>query len=310
MTVRCPSLSQLPPAPLGKNGWPWTVQSNQLTDTAADGSEWPRLTIVTPSYNQAEFVEETIRSILLQGYPNLEYIIIDGGSTDGSLDIIHRYEPWIAYWISEPDDGHIYALRKGFARATGEFLGWQNSDDYYAPNVFGEVAQSFKKSYRIDLVYGNVRIVDHAGQQVDEMRFVPASYWTTLLETINIHNQAAFFRRSLWDRMGGITIVDDPSFDYELFIRALREANSRFIHRTLGNYRQHPGSITFSGETDHTDPWVFRRQHLGRLRHLPRWALRPVTWFSCARRALWYAILGDWDYLLRGLRRRVLGYPG
>ena len=102
-----------------RKGWPWSEESSFLSKLKSDGSEWPRITIVTPSYNQGRFIEETIRSVLLQNYPNLEYIIIDGGSNDNTLEIIKKYEPWITYWISEPDKGQSDAINKGFQKATG-----------------------------------------------------------------------------------------------------------------------------------------------------------------------------------------------
>ena len=119
---RCPQLSELPSSPPGKIGWPWTEESSQLPEKMSDGSPWPRISIVTPSYNQGQFIEETIRSVLLQGYPNVEYIIIDGGSTDNSLEIIKKYEPWLAYWVSEPDRGQSHALNKGIQKATGDIF--------------------------------------------------------------------------------------------------------------------------------------------------------------------------------------------
>ena len=124
-------LADLPPPPPGRTGWPWTVASPAVPETAPGGAPWPRITIVTPSFNQGQFLEETIRSVLLQGYPNLEYIIIDGGSNDNSIEIINRYKNWISYWISEKDRGQAHAINKGIDRSTGEVLAWLNSDDVY-----------------------------------------------------------------------------------------------------------------------------------------------------------------------------------
>src|SRR5262245_19754812 len=110
--MQCPTLPELPPPPLGKTGWPWTVETQRLPAVRPDGSTWPRISIVTPSYDQGQFIEETIRSVLLQGYPDLEYIVIDGGSTDGAVDIIRKYAPWLTYWTSEPDHGQAHAINK------------------------------------------------------------------------------------------------------------------------------------------------------------------------------------------------------
>src|SRR5262249_19241824 len=120
----------------------------------------------TPSFNQGQFLEETIRSVLLQGYPNLEYLIIDGGSTDRSVEIIKKYEPWLAYWVSEPDRGQSHAINKGFKRATGEILAWLNSDDIYLPCTLIKVCRVFLKQ-KADLVTGGiVRNSTASGQDV------------------------------------------------------------------------------------------------------------------------------------------------
>lgn len=137
-------IEDFPLAPSGKSGWPWTDVA--LSIVPPNGVEYPKITLVTPSFNQGEFIEETIRSVLLQNYPNLEYIIIDGGSTDDTVAIIKKYEKYISYWISEKDKGQSEAINKGLKIATGEIFNWLNSDDYYAPGtlknrriVFGAV---------------------------------------------------------------------------------------------------------------------------------------------------------------------------
>ena len=111
--MRCPALTELPPPPPGRTGWPWTEPRPHLADTMPNGQPWPRISIVTPSYNQGQFLEETIRSVLLQGYPDVEYMVIDGGSTDGTLEIIKKYAPWFTYCVSEPIPGRAMPLIRG-----------------------------------------------------------------------------------------------------------------------------------------------------------------------------------------------------
>jgi len=306
--VRCPTLTELPPPPPGKTGWPWTEESERLPDTLPDGSPWPKISIVTPSYNHGEFIEETIRSVLLQGYPNLEYIIIDGASTDGSVEIIKKYEKWLAYWVSEPDEGHRYALKKGFDRATGEVVAWQNADDYYEPNVFGQVMQVFKQDPNIDVVYGNVRVVDEDSNPLYDLRFVPASYWSTLFGPFPMHNQAAFFRKTLWDASGGIDFSYFLSFDRDLFIRIMRSSRKRrFIHKILGNYRQHQKSLTFGPNYKHLRerPQDITRRYLGQWASLPDWVLRLLFYVTELRRVFYFICMGDWDYLVYGALKRI-----
>ena len=120
--VSTPTLSALPPPPDGKTGWPWTEASPSFPAFMPNGAEWPKISIITPSFNQAIYLEETIRSVLLQGYPNLEFFIIDGGSTDASVEIIRKYEKWLSGWVSEKDSGQSEAINKGFSRCTGEIF--------------------------------------------------------------------------------------------------------------------------------------------------------------------------------------------
>ena len=174
-------------------------------------SDLPRVCIVTPSFNQAQYLEDTIRSVLDQGYPNLEYIIVDGGSTDGSVDIIRKYESKLAWWVSEPDEGQADGIRKGLARATGEIVAWINSDDYYLPGAILQAASFLKIRPEAGMVYGDVVSLNGKGQPINVQRL--PDY--TLLDLMTFHiigQPSVFMRRSVYEKTGGI----DPRFHYLL----------------------------------------------------------------------------------------------
>jgi len=147
-------LADLPPPLRGKTGWPWTTESGPTAERLPNGVCWPRISIVTPSYNQGQFIEETIRSVLLQGYPNLQYIVMDGGSKDDTVDILRKYHHAIDFWTSEPDKGQAHAINKGFMRANGDILAWLNSDDVYEMGVLAQAAEFFQQQPGIDVVSG------------------------------------------------------------------------------------------------------------------------------------------------------------
>ncbi len=159
--MRCPLLSELPVPPRDKKGWPWTEQSESLPDVTPDGQQWPKISIVTPSYNQGRFIEECIRSVLLQSYPNLEYIVIDGGSTDETVDIIKKYEPWLTYWESKSDRGQSHAINKGLERSTGKLFNWHNSDDVLTPNSLVTMASAIVKYPQAGSVHGYRVLIDY-----------------------------------------------------------------------------------------------------------------------------------------------------
>jgi glycosyltransferase involved in cell wall biosynthesis len=161
--MRCPSLRDLPSPPFTKCGWPWTEESGQLPPLMDDGSLWPLVTIITSSFNQGAYIEETIRSILLQAYPNLEYIIMDGGSTDDSVDIIKKYQSWISYWVSEPDRGQTHALNKGIALSQGDVITWINSDDTLLPNALAAVGRASKTYPEAACWIGSCDKIDQQG---------------------------------------------------------------------------------------------------------------------------------------------------
>lgn len=242
--MRCPNLSELPSPAMGRTGWPWTKESPQLPDTMPDACSWPRVSIVTPSYNQAEFIEGTIRSVLLQGYPNLEYIVIDGGSTDGSAEIIQKYEPWLTFWVSERDHGQAHAINKGFQRATGSILAWLNSDDEYLANTLNFVARSFRKQPNIELLCGDCEMIDSKGHVIDRIKGRPGDL-AELLAGDFIPQPSAFFHRRAWEAVGGLDIDLRFILDYDLWIRMmLHGIRLQYIPLSLSRFRWHDLSKT------------------------------------------------------------------
>ena len=168
MEKSIPNLKKLPKPPIGKQGWPWSEESEPIPTEMPNGSPWPRISIITPSYNQGGYIEETIRSVLLQQYPNLEYIVIDGGSTDKTVEILQKYDDWLTYWVSERDRGQTHALNKGIEQASGHLKAYLNSDDYYLPGSLEAVAKAWQKNPDVDLFHGRCRYVNETGEKIGE----------------------------------------------------------------------------------------------------------------------------------------------
>lgn len=237
----CPALAELPPPPPGKTGWPWTEGSSQLPNAMPDGSPWPRVSIVTPSYNQGQFLEETIRSVLLQGYPNLEYIIMDGGSTDGSVEIIRKYEPWLAHWVSAPDGGQAAAIAEGFRLATGDILAWINSDDRYLPCAFARVARFFAAHRGVVFGNGDVNMIDAQGETIRRLYAVrPSPFLTANLGIHGWPQQGCFWTRAAYEQVDGVDPTLRFCMDRDLFIRLTRAGHShRIPGAPLADFRAH-----------------------------------------------------------------------
>lgn len=264
--------------------------------------EWPRITVVTPSFNQADFLEQTIRSVLDQDYPNLEYIIVDGGSTDGSVDIIRRYSDRLAWWVSEPDGGQTDAINKGLGRATGDWVAWQNSDDIYYPGAFYDLAAAARRWPGAGLITGDMMLIDACGQPLRDIRYVRPSYNAMRSEGMLIANQAAFWRRDLQEKLGLLDKGFQCSFDYEWFLRLTRHTKSGHVAKVWGALRLHGATKTS------TQAQLFQEENRRILagRELPAWQ-KPL--YRLRRLALMLG-RGQWGYVLRGVGRRARGRGG
>ncbi len=238
--MRSPTPEQLPPPPAGKAGWPWTW-SPLPPDTISSASSLPAVIVVTPSYNQAQFLEETIRSVLLQGYPNLDYMVIDGGSKDGSVEIIRRYEPWLTYWVSEPDLGQADAINKGLGRSTGDIAAWLNSDDVYTPNALREMSSYFAIHPDAAVIYGDADFIDVTGKHTSRFRAQPFRPPQMFFDHF-IPQPSAFIRRPAFDRAGGLDTLLHFCMDYDLWLRIALLGRLDYLPRVWSSYRVHAAS--------------------------------------------------------------------
>lgn len=239
-----PTLADLPAPPPGKTGWPWTEQTECLPNAMPSGSEWPRISIVTPNYNYGHFLEETIRSILLQGYPNLEYIIIDGSSTDSSVEIIKKYEPWLTYWSSEVDNGQAHAINKGIKQCTGDIFNWINSDDYLTKNSLKKIAIAMQG---FSTFAGAVcDFSDHNSQIIENQNLSAINLILRSKQPV-FHQPGLWLRLSKLNEIGALQEAFRYCFDWELTIRYLAKfSDIRYSSEVVCNFRLHGNSKTVS----------------------------------------------------------------
>ena len=208
----------------------------------------PLVSIITPSFNQVRYLESTIRSVLDQDYPNIEYIIVDGGSTDGSVDIIRRNSGRLAWWVSEQDRGQTDAINKGFAHATGEILAWLNSDDTYEINAVREAVTFLRDQPKVGLVYGDANFIDEEGRVIGRFPAAQTDYKRLRRGYVHIPQQSAFWRADLWRKVGPL----DPSFyfamDYDLWVRLAALAPVQYLPRLWASFRLHTQGKTIAAD--------------------------------------------------------------
>ena len=259
--MRCPSLAELPAPPAGRTGWPWTEESPRCDEAL------PRLTIVTPSFMQGEFIEQTIRSVLLQGVGDLEYFILDGGSTDATREIIRKYEPWLAGWRCEKDAGQSATVNEGWARATGEVLAWINSDDWYFPGALALAGRRFAEPSVMWLA-GGVDDVDVTGRFLKRHPAAPTPLVRCLGRSeYGYFQPGMFWRRALVEKVGPLDTGIFSSFDHDFWARTLAAGFALMaVAEPLACFRQHAGSKT-GGQFQRgmREDWMIFERYRGQL---------------------------------------------
>ncbi len=266
--MRCPRLDELPP-PTEGTGWPWTEETPQLPATLADGSPWPRLSIVTPSYNRRAFIEGSLRSVLLQGYPDLELVVIDGGSNDGTVEILERYRPWLASLVVEPDRGWRHAVNKGLVRCSGQIVTFFSSDDLYLPGAFGRVCARWPELEGKGAVVGSFRHVDERSQPVEAEfippRLPPAPLDLSLIDPRQwrLHQVATFYLADALDAVG-CSLDEDLLYnaDRELMYRICRCFPIDLVASPLAVFRLHTGSLAGASQRRHAAENEYARMQL------------------------------------------------
>ncbi len=238
-----------PCTPLNRTGWPWEVNQSLFSTLTPTGKPWPKISIITPSFNQGDFIEETIRSVLMQNYPNLEYIIIDGGSTDNTVEIIKKYEPWLAYWVSEKDSGQTAAINKGLRQINGEIVAYLNSDDVYLPNSLFTAAMVFDIDSDVRWVVGSCQMGDNLYNNDLEVKhpYIPDPAWKILLKEYCVPQPSVFLRKECIDTFGDFDETLHYGMDYDYWCRLILNGYyPSILKELLSFFRIHKDSKTSS----------------------------------------------------------------
>jgi glycosyltransferase involved in cell wall biosynthesis len=241
-------------------------------------TRWPKISLVTPSFNQVRYVEETMRSVLDQGYPNLEYIVMDGGSTDGSADVIGRYSDRLAHWVSEPDDGQTDALIRGFRRATGEIMGWLCSDDILEPGSLFEVARAFTENPDWQVLYGDASWIDAEGRPLRRQKEIDFSRFVFMYDYNYLPQPSTFWRRGIYEKVGGLDPSFDLAMDADLWARFAEHADIHHVPRSWSRMRRYAEqkNSRLRDQSNHEDALI-------RARYLPEeppWRRRSKRAFA------------------------------
>jgi glycosyltransferase involved in cell wall biosynthesis len=220
-------------------------------------TDQPLVSIVTPSFNQANYLEATIQSVLSQDYPNIEYIVIDGGSTDGCVNILERYADQLTYWISEPDAGQTDAINKGFNLARGDVFAWLNSDDVYKPGAVTQAVEFLGQQPEVGMVYGDADFIDENGDWIGVFPAARTDYRRLRQGYVHIPQQSTFFRGRLWKLVGPLDTSFYFAMAYDLWVRLAALSPIRYVKNTWASFRLH-GQAKSMASADRCWPEMIR----------------------------------------------------
>lgn len=278
---------------------------------------WPRITVVTPSYNQGRFIENTIRSVMAQGYPNLEYIIIDGASRDNTLEVIRKYEKRITFWTSEKDEGQAHAINKGFARATGDIFAWLNSDDIYCDGTLRKVAEYWLAHPGCNFLAGDGEIVNSAADKREYYIKVAKYTFKDLLEFHkgkHLAQPSVFFSRQAFRNSGGVDKSLHIAFDLDLWLRMRLKYELHYMAGCLSKLRHHDDAKTWKDSVRLAQEInLVVNRYVGGL-NLPdrlniKSGLRKFYASTLSKSALVRYLQKDRDGALRLMRQAIFAYP-
>ena len=232
-------MHQLPIPPAGKKGWPWDAAVRRVPERMPNGQPWPRITVVTPAYNQAAFLEETMRSVLMQGYPNLEYIVINDGATDNTEEVIRRYESCLDFWTTQKNSGQPMAVNNGMAQATGEVLGWINSDDLLLPRALERTALA-RMNPEVKITCGFREVID-SDSRILWHWVHPRPNNEDLKRICYLAQETVFWNREVWEKVGPLGAKWQYALDFDLWQKFMAAGYQfHLIPFFLGCFRVHP----------------------------------------------------------------------
>lgn len=290
------ALRDLPKPPTGKHGWPWDDSFGFPRQELGHGTS-PKVVIVTPSFNQAIFIEETIRSVILQGYSNLEYWVMDGGSTDGTKDVLEKYTPWLTGWKSGPDQGQTDAINKVWSSISGEFYGWINSDDMFAQGALHHLVSYFKEHPEVGYVYGDLEIINEESEITGLRSNRPFDFLQLVKEAGWISQPGSLISGKALEQIGLLDSELRLQMDLDLWFRAGLYYKFGHIAKPLARYRKHAFTKTKTQQSRAAYEIIYIYRKLFDTINLPK-EMREVEPYAFASAHLYaaYRLLNAGDF--------------